>query len=69
MRSEQAWALLGHVECNHLNDESDHDDADSDSDGISYLDKMLVVVSDDGDAEMTVLTKKWGSLNLGAHSV
>ena len=69
MSSEQAWALLGHVGCNHLNDESDHDDDDSDSDGISYLDKMLVVVSDDGDAEMTVLTKKWGSLDLGAHSV
>ena len=60
---------MGHVGCNHLNDESDDDDADSDIDDISYLDKMLVVVGDDGDAEMPILTEQWGPLNLGAHSV
>jgi len=35
----------------------------------AFLDKMLVVVGDDGDAEMPILTEKWGPLNLGAHSV
>ena len=30
---------------------------------------MLVVVGDDGDAEMAVLAKQGSPLNLGAHSV
>ena len=51
--------------------ESDEGDDDTDSDGndVSYLDKVLVVVGDDGDAEMAVLSEQRGPLNLGAHSV